>query len=93
MKSQAPIPESALLRPVEAAIYIGVSDAQLRQSRHTGEIFAGISTPAFLKLGKSVFYRRSTLDAWVASLSEYTNTTSARRGISRLEKEHAHETI
>jgi len=93
VKSQAPIPESALLRPIDAAIYIGVSDAQLRQSRHTGEIFTGIPTPAFLKLGKSVFYRRSTLDAWIAKLPEYTNTTTAQRGVSRLEEEQGFETI
>ncbi len=65
---------SRLLRPDEAAKYLGVSPGQLRLSRHTGELFKGVSTPAYLKVGRAVRYRRRTLERWIADLPEFRST-------------------
>ena len=63
-----------VLRHAEAARYLAVSPGQLRLSRHTGELFKGVSTPAFLKVGRAVRYRQSTLERWLADLPEFRNT-------------------
>lgn len=63
-----------VLRHAEAARYLGVSPGQLRLSRHTGELFKGISTPAYLKVGHAVRYRKSTLEQWLAELPEFHST-------------------
>ncbi len=63
-----------VLRHIEAARYLGVSPNQLRLSRHTGELFKGVSTPAYLKVGHAVRYRKSTLERWLADLPEFRNT-------------------
>ena len=63
-----------LLRPEEAAKYLGVSPGQLRLSRHTGELFKGVSTPAYLKVGHAVRYRKTTLEKWLADLPEFRST-------------------
>jgi len=63
-----------VLRHAEAARYLGVSPDQLRLSRHTGELFKGVSTPAYLKVGHAVRYRKSTLDTWLAALPEFKST-------------------
>ena len=63
-----------LLRPDEAAKYLGVSPGQLRLSRHTGELFKGVATPAYLKVGRAVRYRKSTLQRWLADLPEFRST-------------------
>ena len=62
LDSREQLPKRALLRAHEAAYYLGVTPAQLRNSRHTGELFRGVDTPPFLKVGRSVMYRQSTLD-------------------------------
>ncbi len=63
-----------VLRHADAARYLGVSPNQLRLSRHTGELFKGVSTPAYLKVGHAVRYRKSTLENWLAALPEFRNT-------------------
>ncbi len=65
---------SAVLRHTEAACYLGVSPGHLRVSRHTGELFKGVATPAYLKVGHAVRYRKSTLDSWLADLPESQST-------------------
>ncbi|MCH6585364.1 MAG: helix-turn-helix domain-containing protein [Proteobacteria bacterium] len=65
---------ASLLRHTEAARYLGVSPGQLRLSRHTGELFKGVSTPAYLKIGHAVRYRKSTLEKWLADLPEFRST-------------------
>ena len=45
----------------EAAIYIGMSESWLRQSRVSGNPDA----PPFLKIGRSVRYLRADLDIWL----------------------------
>ncbi len=70
--------ETAVLRSTEAARYLGISPAQLRLSRHTGELFKGIAAPPFLKVGSAVRYRKCTLDAWLTALREYGRTSEYR---------------
>ena len=53
-----PTTRSRTLPDREAAIYIGMSESWLRQSRVTGNPDA----PPFLKIGRSVRYLRSDLD-------------------------------
>ena len=66
--------DAPVLRHTEAAKYLGVSPGQLRLSRHTGELFKGVSTPAYLKVGYAVRYRKSTLERWLADLPEFQST-------------------
>ena len=73
--------DSALLRPVEAAIYIGVTDSQLRHSRYTGDLFNGVPTPSYIKLGRTVLYRKSTLDSWISKLPEFRNTSEVNASL------------
>ncbi len=56
-----PTTRSRTLPDREAAIYIGMSESWLRQSRVTGNPDA----PPFLKIGRSVRYLRSDLDIWL----------------------------
>ena len=50
----------AILRPAEAAEYLGVSTSTLAKRRLRGE------HPSFIKLGKkAVGYLRQDLDAWI----------------------------
>ncbi len=63
-----------VLRHTEAARFLGVSPNQLRLSRHTGELFKGVATPAYLKIGNAVRYRKSTLESWLADLPEFRST-------------------
>lgn len=53
----------SILTEKETAQYIGMSISWLRQSRMRGDKDA----PPFLKIGKSVRYRKSELDAWLDS--------------------------
>lgn len=54
-------PREDLLNREEAAAYLRVSTLWL--ARHT----PGRGGPDYVKLGRTPFYRRSTLDAWIAS--------------------------
>ncbi len=56
-----PTTRSQTLPDREAAIYIGMSESWLRQSRMTGNPDA----PPFLKIGRSVRYLRADLDIWL----------------------------
>ena len=52
--------EQAILRPPEAAAYIGLSESTLAKRRLRGEL------PVFVKLGvKAIGYRRQDLDSWL----------------------------
>ena len=66
--------DTPVLRHTEAARYLGVSPDQLRLSRHTGELFKGVSTPAYLKVGHAIRYRKTTLERWLAELPEFRST-------------------
>ncbi len=59
-----------LLTSVAAAAYCGVAEVTFKLWRTTG---AG---PKYVKLGQRVFYRKSTLDRWIAS-REFAHTAEA----------------
>ena len=69
-----PTTRSRTLPDREAAIYIGMSESWLRQSRVTGNPDA----PPFLKIGRSVRYLRADLDIWL----EHRRRRSTIRGDS-----------
>src|SRR3954454_4535494 len=50
-----------MMRSVEAARYIDMSDSWLRQTRMMGRT----DGPPFLRQGRAVRYRRSDLDGWL----------------------------
>jgi excisionase family DNA binding protein len=64
----------SLLRHDEAARYLGVSPSHLRRARYTGELFKGCEAPRYIKLGRAVRYKKSTLDEWLTNLREFGNT-------------------
>ena len=71
-----------VVRHADAAKFLGVSPGQLRLSRHTGELFKGVPTPAFLKMGHAIRYRMSTLEKYVAALPEFRSTAEYQRTIA-----------
>jgi len=77
MKNQQP----AVLKNETAATYLGVSPAQLRLSRCTGELFKGVQGPQYLRLGsRSIRYLKKDLDTWVAQHQRYNNTSEVTCG-------------
>jgi hypothetical protein len=65
-------PISPLLTSVEAAIYLRRPENWLRKRRITGD------GPPFVLMAGRVFYKRHSLDEWLASL-ERTATKHRRR--------------
>jgi hypothetical protein len=63
---------SDLLTQTAAAEYLGYSETYLRAARTKG-ILAGVKPPAHIKRGKFVFFKRTTLDAWLAQFEEREN--------------------
>jgi|GEM_PF-1429834 len=61
-----------------AAPVLGVSPATLRKSRVSGTLL-GLPTPAFLKMGKTIRYRESDLQAWLDQFSTFANTAEAKQ--------------
>ena len=70
----------AAFSDTSAANYIGVSVSWLRQKRCYGAIGKTIKPPKFVKIGRSVRYLKSDLDAWLQSLPKYEHTTAANGG-------------
>lgn len=60
------------LSAAEAAEHLGISDMALRSARSKG-VLSGVKPPAFIKRGQRVFYKRVTLDAWLAQFEEQEN--------------------
>lgn len=60
----------------EAAIYIGVCKSSLDKSRVTGELM-GHPAPVFVKMGKSIRYRKNDLDRWVNDLASFSTLAQA----------------
>ena len=57
-----------------AAPIVGARTSSLKQSRHTGLLF-GKPAPPFIKLGRSVRYRKSDLEECRDQFPEYNNTS------------------
>ena len=62
-----------LLANKEAATYLGCAPNSLKLSRSTGLLFS-VPAPAFVKMGKTVRYKVSTLDTWLDQFPEQQNT-------------------
>jgi hypothetical protein len=60
-----PAPE--LLDELSAAEYISMSVAYLRADRCRGHVGGATPGPAYLRLGRTIRYRRDDLDAWLAA--------------------------
>jgi predicted DNA-binding transcriptional regulator AlpA len=65
-----------LLNTTDAARLIGAKTDVLRISRKSGEIYSGIKTPPWIKLGRSVRYRRDDLMNWVERYASNRVTTT-----------------
>lgn len=56
-----------ILTEKEAAIYIGMSRSFLSQDRMNGHRENRTPGPVFLKLGRSIRYRKMDLDEWLSN--------------------------
>lgn len=65
----------------QAAGYLEYSEYTLRLSRSTGTL-AGVQAPPFFKLGRSVRYKKSDLDNWLAQFETFTNTAQASMAVA-----------
>lgn len=63
-----------LLKPEQAADSIEFSIRTLNNSRYTG-MLGGVKAPPYIKIGRSVRYRKSALDNWLAQFQEQTSTS------------------
>ena len=70
-----------LLTSQQAASHLQYSEYTLRLSRSTG-ILAGVQAPPFFKLGRSVRYKKSDLDNWLAQFETFTNTAQAALAVA-----------
>ena len=61
----------------EAAIYIGKSYSWLAKKAMRGEADPGVCGPQFGRHGRSVFYLKEDLDAWLEQGIERTTISSA----------------
>lgn len=65
------IQDDFLYDNAEASAYLSVASNTLRNSRSHGKL-AGVTAPAFIKLGSTVRYKGSTLKAWREQFEEKT---------------------
>lgn len=63
-----------LLTAKRAAEVIGTTESTLKQSRYTGHLF-GKAAPAFIRFGRCIRYRQSTLLKFVHQFPEIKNTS------------------
>lgn len=67
----------------EAAIYIGMSVAFLRQDRLNGYREGRTPGPRWVKIGRSVRYLREDLDEWLEQLkAAKASVTSTHQGLT-----------
>jgi len=60
-----------LLRDEEAAEIIGMSAAFLRKARCVGTLGNATPPPPYIKIGRSIRYRRADLDEWIAERTQH----------------------
>lgn len=58
-----------LLTEAETAEYIGMSRSYLRQARMEGNRNNRTPAPPFIKIGRSIRYRREDIDKWLDDFS------------------------
>jgi len=59
------MPTKVVLRSNEAAIFIGMSESFLRQSRIYGDLPGRTPGPPYLKVGRAVRYLVADLETWL----------------------------
>lgn len=64
----------SLLKADMAAAYLGTTKSNLKTARHTGLLW-GETAPEFLKIGRTIRYRRETLAAWASQFTQVKNTS------------------
>jgi len=67
-----------LLSTFQAGKILGVQANTLKQSRHTGILF-GKEAPRYLKMGRSIRYKLSSLLEFRRQFFEYKNTSEYRK--------------
>lgn len=67
--SKSPNGGDEVMSEVQAASHIGQQPATLRQWRSNGK------GPAYHKIERRIFYKRSDLDAWMAAGRKFTSET------------------
>ncbi len=69
-----------LLTEPEAAQYLGFSRQFLRDARYLGQTRAGATCPPYVRVGRSIRYDVTALDAWI---QEHTvkDATHDRRAV------------
>ncbi len=71
MLQSEPIPGDRLLTVQETSTLTSLAVSTLNRAR----VYGTSNAPSFCKIGKSVRYRESTVQAWIASQTEYQHTT------------------
>ena len=67
------IKKETLLTTEQVAALLDCCKQTIYQSRCSGKLF-GVKAPRFLRKGKRVFYRQSTLEQFMANFQEYDST-------------------
>jgi len=65
-----------LLTERQAAEYLGYVPTTLNAARSRG-ILGGVPGPKFIRLGKTIRYRKASLDEWIEQSPEQIKTTEA----------------
>lgn len=63
-----------MMDTLAAASLIGANPMSLKRSRVNGELYKGIKTPPFVKLGRAVRYHRSDLVDWLKAQASRRTT-------------------
>jgi hypothetical protein len=73
----------ALFTEKQASEYTGIAEQTLRTYRMTGEIGNGTPAPAFVKVGRSIFYEKAELDRWIKEDLPHFRKTKPRKETSQ----------
>lgn len=52
----------------EAAVYLGISESALRQSRMDGPREGRLPPPPYVRLGRKIVYLKDEMDQWIDRL-------------------------
>lgn len=69
-----------VLMEMDAAEYLGLSRSTLRQSRMNGVRERHVSSPPYVKIGRSIRYLKSDLNKWLEEHKHVPNRVPARGG-------------
>lgn len=66
--------EPIMLTSRQAAIFLSCALPTITNARYTG-LLCGVAAPAYIKRGKSIFYKRETLEKWNGQFEEQASTS------------------